>query len=80
MGYNNIPSNWKYDTYITLNSPLLLNTDNYGLIPGLAQSANELLSANLNRCQDGSSVKWGFFFPSNSGFNFINNLVLQRKV
>lgn len=80
VGYQNIPSSWKYDTFITLNSPLLVNTDNYGLIPGLAQSANDLITANLSRFQDGSCVKWGFFVPSNSGFKFIDDLVLRGKV
>lgn len=80
VGYQNIPSTWKYDTFITLNSPLLLNTDNYGLIPGLVQSANDLLSANLSRYQNGSCVKWGFFIPSSSGFGFINKLILQGQV
>lgn len=80
MGYQNIPSTWKYDTYITLNSPLLLNTDSYGLIPGLLQSANQLVSANLSKFQNGSSVKWGFFVPSQSGFKFVNELIVQGKV
>lgn len=80
VGYKNIPPSWKYDTYITLNSPLLVNTDKYGLIPGLVESANNLLSANLNRFKEGSSVKWGFFVPSNTGFQFIDALVREGKV
>lgn len=80
IGYKNIPVDWKYDTYITLNSPLLINTDNFGVIPGLVQSANDLLSANLRRFQEGSCVKWGFFIPSSTGFRFINSLIQEKKV
>lgn len=57
-----------------------MNTDNYGLIPGLAQSANDLITSNLSRYQEGSCVKWRFFVPSNSGFKFIDDLVLKGKV
>ncbi|CAH1116802.1 unnamed protein product [Phaedon cochleariae] len=80
MGYQNIPKSWKYDSYITLNSPLLTNTDNYGLLAGLVHSANDLLGANLNRLKDSSSVRWGFFVPSRNGFEFINDLILKEKI
>lgn len=80
MGYQNIPASWKYDTFITLNSPLLVNTDKYGLVGGLVQSANDLLEANLSRFQEGSRVKWGFFIPSTEGFKLIDDLVTKEKV
>ncbi|KAG5890844.1 hypothetical protein JTB14_016277 [Gonioctena quinquepunctata] len=80
VGYKNIPKSWKYDTYITLNSPLLTNTDSYGLLAGLAYSVGDVLDANFKRCQEQSSVKWGFFVPSKSGFEFVDNLIVREKI
>lgn len=79
IGYQNIPKSWQYDTYVTLNSPLLLNTDKRGLICGLAYSVINLLEANLLRKSSGS-VKWGFFLPDRKGFEFINKLIDSGKV
>ncbi|KAJ8972799.1 hypothetical protein NQ314_000035 [Rhamnusium bicolor] len=80
VGYQNISESWQYDSYISLNSPLLLNTDKYGLMAGLVYSANNLLEANLNRFGRGSIVKWAFFVPSHQGFEFINELICSEKI
>ncbi|XP_057662001.1 reticulon-4-interacting protein 1, mitochondrial [Diorhabda carinulata] len=80
MGHQNIPKGWKFDTYISLNSPLLKNTDQYGLLPGLAYSLSDVLESNLKRFKDGSSIVWGFFVPSRNGFEFINELITDKKI
>uniref|UniRef100_A0A6P7GWY5 Reticulon-4-interacting protein 1, mitochondrial n=1 Tax=Diabrotica virgifera virgifera TaxID=50390 RepID=A0A6P7GWY5_DIAVI len=80
MGPQNIPKEWQYDTYISLNSPLLKNTDQYGLLPGLVTSINSLISTNLDRCQQGGRATWGFFVPSASGFQFIHELIVNKKI
>lgn len=77
FGYENIPSSWKYNKFITLNSPLMINTDKYGLLAGLTVSARDLL---LPRVYGGKSVRWGFFAPSGDGFKFIDRLVKNGKV
>lgn len=80
MGHQNIPKTWQYETYITLNSPLLINTDKYGLLGGLVYSVNNLLEANLSPRNSGGSVKWGFFVPYKKGFEFINELIHSEQV
>lgn len=80
VGYQNIPKNWQYDTYITLNSPLLINTDKYGLLGGLVCSVNNLLEANLSARNTGGAVKWGFFVPYKKGFEFIDELIDSEQV
>ncbi|KAJ8983353.1 hypothetical protein NQ317_003159 [Molorchus minor] len=80
IGYQNIPQSWKHDTFITLNSPLLIYTDYYGIMGGLVLSLNHLLEANLSRYKNGSSVKWGFFVPSRIGFEFIDKLICAEKI
>lgn len=80
MGIQNIPKTWQYESYITLNSPLLVNNDKYGLLGGLVTSASNLLESNATRILSGKTVRWGYFVPSNTGFRFIHNLICQDKV
>ncbi|KAJ8920869.1 hypothetical protein NQ315_015662 [Exocentrus adspersus] len=80
FGYQNIPKSWQYDTYITLNSPLLTNTDRYGVLGGLVYSLNNLLEANVGSQSAGGSVRWGFFVPCSNGFEFIDNIIKSGKI
>lgn len=77
FGYENLPPSWKFKKFVTLNSPLMLNTDKYGVLPGLAASARDLL---LPRITAGKNVRWGFFLPSGDGFKCIDGLVKDGKV
>lgn len=80
MGIQNLPQTWQYETYVTLNSPLLINNDKYGLLGGLLTSAGNFLEANATRICSGKTVRWGYFIPSNSGFRFIHDLICEGKV
>ncbi|XP_066141407.1 reticulon-4-interacting protein 1 homolog, mitochondrial-like [Euwallacea fornicatus] len=80
VGIDNIPNSWKYESYVTLNSPLLVNNDNYGLVGGLIKSAGNLTAANASRICSGKTVRWGYILPSNSGFKFIHELICQGKI
>ncbi|KAF7281482.1 hypothetical protein GWI33_004728 [Rhynchophorus ferrugineus] len=80
VGIHNIPNNWKYETYITLNSPLLINNDKYGLPGGLLKSAKDLFDANIKNICDGKTVRWGYFVPSSTGFQFVNDLICREKI
>ncbi|XP_050306715.1 reticulon-4-interacting protein 1 homolog, mitochondrial [Anthonomus grandis grandis] len=80
MGIQNIPNSWQYESYITLNSPLLVNNDKYGLLGGLITSAGNLIESNITRMCSGKSVRWGYFVPSNSGFRFIHELICRGKI
>lgn len=77
FGVENVPQNWQYDEYITLNSPLLLNTDKSGLLCGLAESVKTLLQTNATK---NGKWKWGFFVPSGDGFKFIHELIQQKMI
>ncbi|CAH0560425.1 unnamed protein product [Brassicogethes aeneus] len=78
FGVENVPSDWSYDQFITLNSPLLVNTDKSGLLCGFAESAKSLFETNLSK--GGKQWKWGFFVPSSDGFRFINNLIQKGQI
>lgn len=66
--------------YITLNSPLLKNIDEHGLIFGAVKNLGDLLKHNIPVNEKKSIVKWGFFAPSPSGINQIQQLVENKKV
>lgn len=77
FGYQNLPSSWKFNKFVTLNSPLMLNTDKYGIVGGLALSAKDLLYPRITA---GKNVRWGFFLPLGNGFKCIDELVKTGKV
>ncbi|KAK9888820.1 hypothetical protein WA026_001043 [Henosepilachna vigintioctopunctata] len=80
FGVNNLPTNWKFKQFITLNSPLMLNTDKYGLLPGVLKSATTLVGDNIVILKDGKVIKWGFFLPCKKGFELINGLLTKKEI
>ncbi|CAG9836045.1 unnamed protein product [Diabrotica balteata] len=80
IGSKNIPKEWQHDTYITLNSPLFENTDQFGLLSGLIRSISSLISINMDRWKQGGRAMWGFFVPSASGFQFIHKFIVNKKI
>ncbi|XP_022909117.1 reticulon-4-interacting protein 1, mitochondrial [Onthophagus taurus] len=80
IGYRNIPNSWCYKRYITLNSPLLSNTDKYGFIGGMAVNAADVIASNFPKIFEGKTVRWGFVLPSKEGLQFIASLIQQEKL
>ena len=71
---------YPHSTYITLNSPLLKNTDQHGLIVGAVKNIGELLKYNIPIIENKSTVKWGFFTPSKTGIETLKEFVENGKV
>lgn len=69
-----------FATYVTVNSPLLKNTDDLGLVPGLATSACQALQFTLRELADGHSARWAFFSPSGEALKEMAQLVQLGKV
>lgn len=67
-------------TYITLNSPLLRNTDQHGLIVGTVKNVGALMKHNISIIENKSTVKWGFFTPSETGIKTLKEFVESGKV
>ncbi|GJQ86437.1 hypothetical protein Trydic_g10344 [Trypoxylus dichotomus] len=80
FGYQNVPNNWRYKRYVTLNSPLLLNSDHYGLFGGLIVSAKDVLISNIPKIIEGKTVRWGFVTPRKDGLNCIANLMRKQQL
>lgn len=75
-----MPNSWKYSSYISLTSPLLKNTDAYGLIGGFAFSAADIIPSNILSLSQGKTIKWAYFYPSNDGLQFMDKLIQSGKV
>jgi len=71
---------YPHDSYIALNSPLLKNFDHHGLVMGMIQNLGDLLKFNIPKMENKSCVKWGFFIPSQTGINVLQNFVENEKV
>lgn len=59
---------------------MLKNFDNHGLVMGMAQNLSDLLRFNIPKAENKSSVKWGFFIPSQTGINVLQKLVENEEV
>jgi len=70
---------YPHKTYIGLNSPILKNIDEYGLIVGMIKNLGELLRFNMPKTNE-NWVKWGFFVPSQTGMHVLGELVKNGKV
>ncbi|KAK4879336.1 hypothetical protein RN001_007482 [Aquatica leii] len=80
LGHTNIPKLWKYKNYISLNSPLIKNTDKFGVLGGLSTSICQLLESNISKLPNSQSIRWGYFIPSESGLQFIDELIKSKKI
>ncbi|KAH1024120.1 reticulon-4-interacting protein 1, mitochondrial isoform X2 [Dendroctonus ponderosae] len=80
MGIENLPAGWQYESFVTLNSPLLVNNDKYGLFGGMLRSIGNLLNTNRSKICSGKTLRWGYFVPSRRGFEFIHTLICQEKI
>lgn len=72
---------WSFARYVTTTSPMLKNTDQYGILAGTAKNALDLLIPNIEGVlKRGATVRWGFFAPSQTGLSQITQLVQAGKV
>lgn len=71
---------YSHSTYITLNSPMLRNIDQHGLIGGAVKNIGDLFKYNIPVKDNKSCVKWGFFAPSTTGIKMIQELVETNSI
>ncbi|XP_055297424.1 reticulon-4-interacting protein 1, mitochondrial-like [Sitodiplosis mosellana] len=67
---------WKFSQYITLQPPLLNDTDSGGIILGSVKSALTLIKNNVKTIHGKRGLlKWGFFIPAPQGIEYLRKLV-----
>lgn len=88
MNYWNISTympllkNWSWATFITLHSPVLHNTDSYGVFVGMLKNIYDLVSPNIftGAIFKGSSIRWGIFSPEKNGIRELARLAEEKKI
>ncbi|XP_055644316.1 reticulon-4-interacting protein 1, mitochondrial [Toxorhynchites rutilus septentrionalis] len=72
---------WRFEQYITFNSPVLKNIDENGFATGLYQNALSIVRNNVaSVSKQNGLVKWGYFVPAPQGIAFLQNLVEKGKL
>lgn len=71
-----------WSAFITLRSPILTNTDSYGMVAGMFKNAYDLVVPNLfsGAVFKGSTIRWGVFMPIESGIKELARLVEEKKI
>lgn len=80
--YTPLLKGWSCSGFITLRSPILQNTDSYGLLGGMFKNAIDLVVPNVlsGAVFKGSSIRWGTFLPMESGVKELAQLVEEKKL
>ncbi|GFO40247.1 reticulon-4-interacting protein 1-like protein, mitochondrial, partial [Plakobranchus ocellatus] len=73
-------SPWKNSKLVTLNFPLLRNSDELGVVPGLLKSAISAGITTLKGFQSGGSIRWAAFNPNGPALETIRHLVEKGKI
>lgn len=80
--YTSLLKRWSWSAFVTLRSPVLLNTDSYGMFFGMFKNAYDLVVPNVlsGAIFKGSSIRWGFFMPAESGIKELAQLAEEKKI
>lgn len=72
---------WSGAKYVTLVTPLLLNTDSMGLLDGIFHAGFTLHNKAIsNIISDGVFYRWGFYGPDGPGLDEVSRLVDAGKI
>ncbi|KAF3849969.1 hypothetical protein F7725_019688 [Dissostichus mawsoni] len=72
---------WSGAKYVTLVTPLLLNTDSMGLLDGICQAGSSLQSKAIqNIISGGVFYRWGFYAPDGPALDDVSRLVDAGKI
>lgn len=65
-----------------MRSPLLANTDKFGLMAGMVKNATEIVRSNVisGAPTRGSTIRWAYFLPLETGVEELHTLFTQKKV
>lgn len=80
--YTPLLKRWSLSSFITLRSPILLNTDSYGLCAGMIKNAYDLIVPNVlsGAVFKGSSIRWGYFMATQGGIEELARLAEEKKI
>lgn len=71
----------KFKQYITFNSPLLRNVEEFGLLAGSFKNLTDLIENNFSTMKsENGLVKWGYFLPAPHGIQYLQRLVERGQI
>ncbi|XP_029451186.1 reticulon-4-interacting protein 1, mitochondrial [Rhinatrema bivittatum] len=71
---------WSGAKYVTLISPLLLNTDTLGIADGMLRTGITMVSKTMKHLCNGTHYRWSFFSASGVSLDEITQLVDEGKL
>lgn len=74
------PKGIPHNSYISLNSPILRNIDEHGLLLGTVRNVGDIIKHNISKSDTNGFVKYGFFTPSPMGIDMLQSLVENGQV
>lgn len=71
-----------WSAFITLRSPIVTNTDSYGMVAGMIKNAYDLVVPNVlsGALFKGSTIRWGAFMPIENGIKELVQLAEEKKI
>lgn len=70
----------KKTMYITLNSPLMRNLDQHGLMGGIACTMSDALLDTLDGLRHGLAFRWAYYLPNPKALAHITDLVERGAI
>ncbi|WKX91779.1 hypothetical protein Q1695_010089 [Nippostrongylus brasiliensis] len=77
---DNIMSVWKNSVHVSVVSPLMRDTDRYGILPGLATSATKYLCRSLQSAQRGRWFSYAYFMPNHACMAQLTKFAEEGKI
>ncbi|XP_030055034.1 NAD(P)H oxidoreductase RTN4IP1, mitochondrial [Microcaecilia unicolor] len=71
---------WSGAKYVTLITPLLLNTDRLGIADGMLRTGVTIATKAMKHLCNGKHYRWSFFAPSGVSLDEITQLVDEGKI
>ncbi|CAD5207022.1 unnamed protein product [Bursaphelenchus okinawaensis] len=71
---------WRNSVHLTLTSPLMQQTDRYGVPLGLASTAATWFCRNVWNFKKGRAYIYAFFIPDKNALNLLSTLIDQGKM
>ncbi|XP_061171258.1 reticulon-4-interacting protein 1 homolog, mitochondrial-like [Saccostrea echinata] len=71
---------WNNSKFVTIKTPFLQKTDEYGILPGLLRSGANLTANVLQGFKDGRSYRWAMFKPSSKHLQTVKQMVEKEEI
>lgn len=69
-----------YGVYVTLSPPILSNTDELGILSGVAKTVVDAVSDSASALTNLNSARWAIFLPNKSALEYISSLLNDSAI